>query len=244
MRYLPSLLILGLFAGMGNAQGTAENPKAGKLSVTGTGQVEVTPDVAKVYLAVSVTKPTANAACQQAASTTSKVRAALGGVQGIAPEDVTTENYSVSPNYAYDPQTSEQRTNGYTCSQSMVVKIDGVNNTSLGAVIDAATSSGGNDLQVSQVVMDLSPELRREATNEARKAAVEDATETATLLATTAEVTLGPITSITDTNQAPPTPTPMPAGGAAAAVAKEKETPVQIGTTTVTAMVYMEYSFS
>lgn len=135
-----------------------------------------------------------------------------------------------------------------------VVKIDGVNNTNLAAVIDAAVASGGNDLQasraavarpgehagaaacagtvacltpivfpavlahtpqnpsqcsapplplhqhhtphrthtppphtshlqVSQVVMDLSPELRRSATNQAREAAVEDATEVAQLLA-------------------------------------------------------------
>lgn len=37
--------------------------------------------------------------------------------------------------------------------------------------------------QVSQVVMDLSPELRRSATNQAREAAVDDATEVAELLA-------------------------------------------------------------
>lgn len=149
----------------------------------------------QVYLAVSVTRPTANAACQQAADTTTKVRSlcsrcpctdwfitrlfpkhrpgrpthmpqlgpsatthgsetatappplplppphthhrhhhhntnptttrahapafipartqpppaqvrdALDAINGISPEDVTTENYSVQPNYVYNPDT-------------------------------------------------------------------------------------------------------------------------------------------
>jgi len=245
MRHLSlSVLLLSGLLAMSGAQGDApEDPKAGKLSVTGTGNVMVTPDVAKVYLAVSVTKPTANAACQQAATTTTKVRDALVSV--VPSEDITTENYNVAPNYVYSPETQAQSISGYTCSQSLVVKIDDVNNTSLAAVIDQAVTAGGNDLQVSQVVMELSPQLRRQATNEARQLAVDDATETADLLAKAAKVTLGPIKSILDQNQAPQPPMPMAAGAAAAPVsdaAARPETPVQIGDTTVTAVVGMEYA--
>ncbi|KAL4451430.1 hypothetical protein ABPG77_009502 [Micractinium sp. CCAP 211/92] len=244
MRRPLSLLLLSALVAMSSGQGTQEDPKAGKLSVTGTGNVEVVPDVAKVYLAVSVTRPTANAACQQAADTTTKVRDALEAINGIAADDVTTENYSVQPNYVYNPDTQDQKISGYTCQQSLVVKIDDVNNTILAAVIDAAVTSGGNDLQVSQVVMDLSPQLRRSATNQAREAAVEDATEVAQLLAKTAKVTLGAIKTIVDQNTAPPPPNPMPAGGAAAAMEAAKSTPVQIGTTTVAASVAIDWAIA
>ncbi|KAL4420642.1 hypothetical protein ABPG75_010298 [Micractinium tetrahymenae] len=247
MRRSLSLVLLFALVAMSSGQGTGttEDPKAGRLSVTGAGNVEVVPDVAKVYLAVSVTRPTANAACQQAADSTTKVRDALEAINGLAPEDVTTENYSVQPNYVYSPDTQDQKITGYTCSQSLVVKIDGVNNTSLAAVIDAAVSAGGNDLQVSQVVMDLSPQLRRSAANQAREAAVDDAAEVAQLLAKTAKVTLGPIKSIVDQNVAPGGPTPMPAGAAAAPVADATtSTPVQIGTTIVTASVAIDWAIA
>lgn len=245
MRRSLSLLLLSALVVMSSGQDTKEDPKAGKVSVTGTGNVEVVPDVAKVYLAVSVTRPTANAACQQAADTTTKVRDALDAINGISPEDVTTENYSVQPNYVYNPDTQDQKITGYTCSQSLVVKIDGVNNINLAAVIDAAVSSGGNDLQVSQVVMDLSPELRRSATNQAREAAVDDATEVAELLAKTAKVILGAIKTIVDQNTAPAPPNPMPAGAAGGAAADAAaSTPVQIGTTIVAASVAIDWAIA
>ena len=40
---------------------------------------------------------------------------------------------------------------GYTCQQSLVVKVNEVNNTKLAAVIDSAVAAGGNDLQARAV---------------------------------------------------------------------------------------------
>ncbi|PSC71736.1 26 kDa periplasmic immunogenic [Micractinium conductrix] len=240
------LVALGLLAsGMAHAQG-AEDPKAGRLSVTGTGTVSVTPDVGKVYLSVSVLKPTARAACEQAAVVTGKVRSAVQGT-GVGEKDITTENFSVQPQYTYPPE-GQPKVTGYTCQQSLVVKVNEVNNTKLAAVIDSAVAAGGNDLQVSQVVMELSPALRKSATDQAREVAVDDAASTAKLLAKAAGVTLGGIKSIADNNVVTPQPIPYAAGGVMAAMpaadASKETTPVQIGDADVMATVSMEYAIA
>lgn len=67
-------------------------PQAGRLSVTGSATVSVTPDVASVYLSVVVSKPTVKEACDVAAATTAAVTAAVAAVAGT---EVSTQNINV-----------------------------------------------------------------------------------------------------------------------------------------------------
>lgn len=236
---------------MGNAQSEAaqcEDPKAGKLSLTGTATVTETPDTAKVYLSVSVTKPTAEEARKEAGATTDAVLAAVGGVEGINGDtDVSTSDISLQPNYVWVQDTNSNRVTGYVFTQSITVKISNLTSDTLGEVVDTAVKAGGNNLQVSSIQIDLSTGLRRQAMDLARKLAVEDAASTAQILADAAKVTLGPLKSITDSNVASPTPVYM--GGAEMAnaampvAASAQSTPVKIGTTDVTATVNVEYAY-
>lgn len=80
--------------------------QAGRLSVTGSASVAETPDTAKVHLSVTVNKPTAAEARDEAAATASAVIGALGGVQGInGDDDVSTENLNLQPNYVWVQET-------------------------------------------------------------------------------------------------------------------------------------------
>jgi uncharacterized protein YggE len=55
---------------------------------------------------VSVTRPTVAAAREEGAAATNAVLAAVGEVQNVAKENITTENISLQPNYVWEPQTS------------------------------------------------------------------------------------------------------------------------------------------
>jgi uncharacterized protein YggE len=60
----------------------------------------------QVSLVVSVTRPTVAEARQEGAAATSAVLAAVGEVNNVAKENITTENISLQPNYVWEPQTS------------------------------------------------------------------------------------------------------------------------------------------
>lgn len=237
---------------MGNAQSDSaaqcEDPKAGKLTLTGTATVTETPDTAKVYLSVSVTKPTAEEARTEAGSTTDAVLEAVGAVEGINGDtDVSTSDISLQPNYMWVQETNSNRVTGYVFTQSIVVKIANLTSDTLGEVVDTAVKAGGNNLQVSSIQIDLSAGKRRQAMDLARQLAVQDAASTAKILADAAKVTLGPLKSIVDSNTASPSPFinygAEMANAAMPVAAAAQSTPVKIGTTDVVATVNVEYAY-
>ncbi|KAL4855579.1 periplasmic immunogenic protein [Chlorella vulgaris] len=243
---LATLLVMGNIGGRA-AEQTCEDPKAsvaGRLTVSGMATVTEIPDTAKVNLAVSVSKPTAAEAREEAATTAESVLKAVGAVQGInGGSDITTSDISLQPNYVWVQETGTNRITGYIFTQNILVKISNLTSDTLGSVVDTAVKAGGNNLQVSSIQIDFSPALRRKAMDQARKLAVRDAAATADTLAEAAKVALGPIKSISDANYAPPTPLFMGADMAVAgAAAKETPTPVQIGTSEVTATINVEYA--
>jgi len=70
------------------------------LSVTGTGIVSATPDMATVTSGVTTQGPTAGEALAANSKAMADLLAALTAA-GIADKDVQTSNFSVNPNYIY-----------------------------------------------------------------------------------------------------------------------------------------------
>lgn len=238
-------------AAMGQTASTdaSEDSKAGRLSVTGSATVSVSPDVAKVFLSIQVSKPTVKEACDTAAKTTAAVTEAVQKVAGV---EVTTDNISVRQDVKWID--GQERFQGYICENSLKLKSVSRNSTQLGdtvsSALDAAISAGGNYLTVSNMMTELSPELRATATNDARRGAVADASSTASILAEAAKVKLGAIKSIVDSNFAP-APVPLAfANTAEMAMAADvggmakQSTPVTIGSADVTASVSIQYAIS
>lgn len=214
----------------------------GTLSVTGTGTTEVQPDIAKVLLNVQSTKESAKLARDEAAEVAAAVIAAVGAVGGVNGGDITTLDVSVHPQHTWDNVRNVQLITGYTFSQRIQVKVLNLSNDVVGAVIDSAVQAGGDNLMVDTIQMELSPEVRLQATNAARVEAVESAQAAAQVLAQAAGVTLGAIKSFSDVGSGGPSPyMPMPAAfGKAMMAADAVATPVNIGTTSVTATVAMQ----
>src|SRR5574337_905945 len=77
------------------------------LNVTGTGTVNLTPDVAYINIGVHTERPTAAEAVAVNTDQTQQVVNALKSF-GVDPKDIRTTNFSIWPNAQYDPQTGKQ----------------------------------------------------------------------------------------------------------------------------------------
>jgi uncharacterized protein len=172
------------------APAIAQDAMPRTISVTGTGTIETSPDMATLMIGVTNQAETAAAALTANSAATEAVIARLTA-SGIEPRDMQTSNLYISPNFTgYDSSTPT--ISGYIASNSLTVRVRKLDTT--GAVLDAAVADGANTLN--GLTFGLSnPEP---VYNEARKEAVADARAKAELLAEAAGVKLGAIQSITD----------------------------------------------
>lgn len=194
------------------------------LTVSATGKVTVVPDVARVYLGVTLTKPTVKEARDAAARVMTNVIAAIKGL-GIVDADIQTTGLSLSPRYA---KGSSTRISGYAISEQVQVTVRDLDKA--GDVVDAATAKGATDVNgISFEVADPA-----KAQDDARAAAVTAARASGLAMASAANVTLGAVISIADGWA----PTPIYYGVASAApMPSDLRTPVQPGTQDVFATV-------
>jgi uncharacterized protein YggE len=158
------------------------------LTVTGSGQALLTPDIA--YVTIGVHTEDKNAAEAVAANNTQAqaVTDALKGA-GIAAKDIRTTNFSIYPQQQYDDKGQLQGIT-YVVDNSVYVTVRDL--TKVGGLLDTAVKAGANS--ISGIQFDVADKTK--ALSDARKAAVANATEIATELAGAANVTLGPVQSI------------------------------------------------
>jgi uncharacterized protein YggE len=222
-------LFVGIFAGPAAATGPSDgsNPAEHTISVTGSGKVVLTPDVADVSLGVTVQRDKASAARDEASRIMAAVIAALHGL-GIADADIKTTQLYVSPMYNYG---NSQQISGYQMSNIVSVHVRDLNK--LADVIDQSVAAGATDVQ--GVAFDVSD--RAAAEQDARTAAVKDARAHADTLAAAAGVTISGVQSIAETTSSP---WPWPGMGFAGDAAGVP-TPIQPGTAELTIDVSVVY---
>jgi uncharacterized protein YggE len=201
------------------------------ISVTGSGEVTGTPDTLSVDLGVSVLGATVSEAASTAATNAEAVISALvdGGVDR---EDITTTNYSVTPEY--DWSSNEQRLLGYRVTNTIRAKIRDI--STAGETIDSAVAAGGDSTQVHGIAFSIEDDA--EMIEAAREAAWNDALAKAQQLAGLSGQTLGPAVSITETISSPPIQYPWDRGVAEDAAA----TPIEPGTSAVTVGLQVQFS--
>lgn len=112
------------------------------ISVTGTGEVTVTPDIAYLYLGVITEKPTTIGAESANSTTINNVIAAMKK-EGIKDEDIQTIDYSINPKYNYDKDTGKSSIVGYTVTDTLKVTVKDI--SKVGKVIDTAVKNGANN---------------------------------------------------------------------------------------------------
>ncbi len=161
------------------------------VEVVGTGKVAGTPDVLRLDLSVSTTRPTATDALAATSSATTAVLGALKA-HGVAGKDLKTAGLSLQPNYDYTALGSVLR--GYTGSEDISVTLR--NLRTAGAVITAATRAGGNAARVQSIALDLEGDSALLA--KARDAAIADARTKAQSYAKATGRTLGKVVVISE----------------------------------------------
>jgi uncharacterized protein YggE len=203
------------------------------ITVTGSGTVVVSPDIADVRLGVVVTKPTVKAARETAAEAMTRVIAALKKL-GIADKDIQTTAVSLQPAYDYSAQTNPPRITGYNLANGVAVTIRNLDQT--GDVIDDSLAAGATSLDGVTFRVDDPAKAQQQA----RTDAMNEAKSNADTLAKAAGVSITGVASISEAST--PVPYPVYYGAAAGAPAADSvKTPVQPGTTDVTITVTVAY---
>ena len=208
-------------------------PPEHSISVSGTGRVIISPDVADLRLGVSVTKPTVKAARAAAAASMTKIMAALKKL-GIADADLQTSGLSLQPVYDYSNNSNPPKLTGYTLSNGVSVTIRDLDK--IGDAIDDGLAAGATTLDGVTFRVD-DPAKAQER---ARKQAMTQAKAIADTLASTAGVSITGVASISETSG----PTPYPVyydAGRAAGIAADAATPINVGTNEVTVTVSVVY---
>ena len=203
------------------------------LSVAGSGQAYLSPDIAYIYIGVHTEKLTA---AESVAENTAQTETVITAIKdfGIDAKDIRTTNFSIWPMDKYDPvsgtPTGEKT---YAVDNTVYVTIRELDK--LGDLLDTVVQAGANT--VNSVQFDVAD--KDEALKTARADAVKDAQEKAKELAEASGLSLGEIQSIgfVDSNPYPVFDGKGGGGGAAEAAS----VPIQPGQLTFTVSVNISY---
>jgi uncharacterized protein YggE len=145
----PALLGL-LLPALGAAQARGEPPRpVPAITVQGTAEVRVDPEVSTVRLGVVAQGPTAQAAQERASRTAAAILAAVRAL-GVPASEVQTSSLSLEPLYPNNPRQPDQepRIVGYQATNTVAVRLDSIDSKAamdkVGPVIDAGLHAGAN----------------------------------------------------------------------------------------------------
>jgi len=203
------------------------------LSVAGTGEAFLAPDIAYIYVGVHTEKMTA---AEAVAENTTQTQAVIEAITdfGIEAQDVRTTNFSIWPMDKYDPLTGTP-TGEKTYAVDNTVYVTVRDLETLGDLLDTVIQAGANT--VNSIQFDVSD--KDEALKSARAAAVKDAEAQAQALAEAAGLSLGEIQAIGFTDSQPYPIFDGKGGGGMAAEAAA--VPIQPGQLTFSVIVNVTY---
>ncbi|MGA2504336.1 MAG: SIMPL domain-containing protein [Anaerolineales bacterium] len=230
--FLIGVLVLGtLLAACGPSTVTLQpQPPQRTITVTGTGMVTLTPDIA--YITIGVHSQDASASVAMTANNTS-AQAVIAAIKaaGVADKDIQTTNFSISPQQQYDK-------NGnitgilYMVDNSVYVTVRDL--TRLGGLLDSSVNAGANT--INSISFDVAD--KTDALSQARLAAVANAKKQADELTGATGVTLGAVQTISYYDSTVPVAVQVPR---AALEASGSNVPVQSGSMQITTTVTIVY---
>jgi len=165
------------------------------LSVNGSAQVSLSPDIAYISIGVHTENADANAAVTGNASQAQKGVDAMKAL-GIEVKDIRTSNFSISPQQQYD---ENGKLTGVIFIVDNTVYVTMRDLTKIGDVLGAAVSAGANSIY--GITFDVADKTVALASG--RKTAVENARKQAEELAEAAGVELGAVQNLNYYNTYP-----------------------------------------
>lgn len=162
------------------------------ISVTGTGTVIVSPDLAILVVGVEARRDTVAQAREDAAGAMERIVEVLEA-SGIAEKDIKTQSLSIRPLYSFRTETPQL--DGFQVTNIVRVKIRDLEN--VGSVIDQVVGAGGDLTRIQSIGFSVDDPAPLQVNM--RALAVEDALAKAQQLAALTGVALGrPISIVED----------------------------------------------
>jgi len=186
-------LALVALAGCGETTNitTPAGAAANTVTASGAGTTQAVPDTAEMSFGVTTLSANAKLALDEAAKSAAQIASALKK-QGIADEDIQTQDVSVYPQTV--DQDGKQVITGYQASLSVRVKVRDI--AKLGEVISAANAAGANDISGPTFTIDDPAPARAKAIDEA----VADARKSAEAMAKAAGKSVGEVLSMSSSD--------------------------------------------
>ena len=223
------LLLSALLSACGPSSITVQpQPFQRTITVTGSGSVTLTPDIAYINIGVHSQDPTASVAISQNSTSAQAVIDALKAA-GIADKDLKTTNFSVYPQQQYD---SGGKMTGIIYMVDNTVYVTVRDLTRLGVLLDASVIAGANN--ISNISFDVAD--KTSALSQARLTAVTNARKQADELTGAAGVTLGAVQTISYYDSTPPVAIQY-----ARDVAPAASVPIQAGSMQISTTVTIVY---
>ena len=204
------------------------------IHVTGSGSITGEPDIATLYLGVSVEKESVEEAREEAASAMTAVINSLKA-NNIAENDIQTENFSIYPRYDYTEEGRVLR--GYRVNNTVSATARELD--SLSDIIDDAIGAGGDIVVVNSIQFMIEDPTPLQA--QARALAVKDAEAKAQTLAEASGVILGKPITIAETTHTVGPPVAYAEAAEFDADDGRSSTPIAAGELTVTINVTIVY---
>lgn len=203
------------------------------VTVSGQGEVSISPDTGVVTLGVEVNGPELGPVQADATERMEAVIAAMEAA-GIAEADITTSGYNVWADRNYEEP--DQPIRAYFVSHTITVKVRAIDQ--VGEIIETGINAGANTVQGVQFTV----EDPGNAVSEARELAIEDARVKAEDLARITGVTLADVISIDEYSYSPypMTRAESDSSGADAAMAP----PINPGSSTISVQVQVSWSIN
>ena len=185
--------------------GAASDYPGPSVTTRGLGTVRGMPDTLTVELGVQTR---AASAADALADNTTRATGLLDVLRrrGVADADLRTSRLAINPTFDQNGAVT-----GYEVSNEITATLRDI--PGAGALVDAAAQAAGDAVRVQRISFDIADDARPRAA--ARADAVAQAVAQARQLAEAADVTLGPILSITEVAAGEPPPVPRDAAVAA-----------------------------
>ena len=207
-----------------------------QIVVSARGEVEVSPNHARVQLGVQTEAKSAAAAADENNKKQTAILAAIRKL-GVPSSAISTLNYNVYPIERYDDKTRRSVIDGYRVSNIVQVETDKLDQT--GPIIDAALNSGANRV----AGLDFTVKDASQAKDEALKKAIEAARRQANTAAAAAGVQGLELLELVVNDFEQPTPRPMMAAMRMEKSSDVAATPLSEGMTTVSVSVMTRWRF-
>jgi hypothetical protein len=177
---------------MGSIEAADECESARKrlISVTGTGEVTRSPDLAMIHVGVTTEHLRASRCYSENNEIMQAVRSALLGL-GVGEDDIKTSRFTLNPQYEY-PGGGVRKFIGYKMQHMYTVKIRDLD--ILGNALDASSEAGANEISNIAFTIDDPSEAQAEA----REMAVKDAEAKAEAIARAASVKIARVYRISE----------------------------------------------